>query len=134
VSPDLSKPRHSPACPQDQPPREAVGTQGDRMLRCATCPAFWFPRNQSGKPAETPVQVYSGGPSVPARVVTSLPPSSRYRCRTHPGVPVTWKGTGCEVCDATPTVSRSALRRLRNQNTEDAQPTWLGDDTKENHR
>lgn len=39
--------------------------------------------------------------------------TSRYRCRTHPNQPVTWKGTGCPDC------TRERRRRPRPESRAD---------------
>jgi hypothetical protein len=39
-------------------------------------------------------------------------PASNYRCRDHHGEPVTWRGTGCDVC-TTERASRKTRRQRR---------------------
>ena len=68
---------HRPDCRE---PRENdyLGRKGDPMRGCFTCHAFSIK-----------------GPSPDAQEPATV---SRYRCRTHPDVPVTWRGTGCGQC------------------------------------
>ena len=42
--------------------------------------------------------------------VTSTQPASAYRCREHPGEPVTWKGSGCPRCPTRKANKRKAIR------------------------
>lgn len=79
--------RHYAHCKNpDAPAKLYRGRLGDDMSACTSC-------GRATRVAE---------PEPPAPVTPAAPPPpppSNYRCPQHPDVPVSWRGTGCQVCD-----------------------------------
>jgi hypothetical protein len=55
---------------------------------------------------------------------------SSYRCRTHPEQAVTWRGTGCPVCEAD---KRASTKRDTTRPTPGV-PDWVRTDEGDEHR
>jgi hypothetical protein len=72
--------RHSPTCTRPAPTARSV--LGGVKHSCPGCAGYFVVWDA---PLEAPV-------------AASTQPASAYRCREHPGEPVTWKGSGCPRC------------------------------------
>src|SRR6476660_3873029 len=75
--------RHLPGCSAPDP-FTFLGRYGDPIVRCRNCGQFRV-GEQPPREQHTP---------------EAPPETSRWRCREHPHLPVTWRGKGCTACDA----------------------------------
>lgn len=75
--------RHLPDCPEPET-FVFLGRYGDPISRCRNCGQFRVGEQPAREEPTT----------------EAPPPTSRWRCREHPHLPVTWRGKGCTACVA----------------------------------
>ena len=85
--------RHSPTCTRPAPRSWPVA--GGIKSVCDGCDGFF---------------VVWDSPLPEAPAAASTQPASAYRCREHPGEPVSWKGSGCPRCPTRKANKRKAIR------------------------
>ena len=94
--------RHRTSCPDPSRVKPFTGRLGDPLLGCVSCGAFEVIR-RLGTAAQREATDAETSPHAaddrPAPQPTPQPARTGYACRVH-YAPVTWRGTGCNDCQA----------------------------------
>lgn len=93
---------HKPECPGARLVTFKASTTGHTVTTCKACRAMHDHDTTTAEPAA---------------------PFGRYRCRTHPEIAVSWRGTGCPDCAKVAT--RRETRRLKDAARDLEVPSWM---------